>query len=723
MTIFNYEVDADGIAIITWDLPNKKMNVLNMEGIAELNVAMDKAIDDEAVKGVIITTGKDDFAGGMDLKIIAKMKLDAGDDPANGLYNGIMDFHHMLRKIERAGADPKTNKGGKPVAWAGKGITAGIGTEIALACQRRIMADTPRGKIGLPEIKVGIFPGAGGTTRVTRMMGLMAAAPILMEGNLFAPAKAKSAGLIDEVVAEDELMTRAREWVLNAKEDDIIKPWDKKSYKFPGGGPYHPAGAMNFIGANAMIHGKTQGVYPAAKAMLSAIYEGAQVPFDRAIEIECRYFTNILMNPSSSAMIETLFINKEAIEKGANRPDVPDQSVKKVSVLGAGMMGSGIAFISAKAGIEVVLLDRDLESAERGVASIEAIVDQGMKRGKVTAEKKAKIMGMITATADYADLKGSDLVIEAVFEDPQVKAEATQKSEAVIADDAIFATNTSTLPITELAKASRNDANYIGMHFFSPVHKMPLLEIIKGENTGDIAIAKALDFARQTGKTPIVVNDARFFYANRCIIPYINEGHRLVAEGVSPAMVENAAKGLGFPVGPLQLTDETSIDLGVKIAKATKEALGDAYDTDADEVVFKLFELGRLGRKSNAGFYDYDDKGKRTGLWNGLGEHWPVQDGKYDLTTVKNRLMMVQILEALRALEENVLLDVREGDVGAIMGWGFAPWSGGPFHYIDMYGSDRVAAICADLTERFGDRFKAPKNLLDKAKSGGKFTS
>ncbi len=721
MTIFHYEVGADGVAIITWDLPEKSMNVLTFQGIDEINSAIDKVISDENVKGAVITSAKKDFAGGMDLNVIAKMKSDAGDDPANNLYDGIMQFHAFLNKIERAGADPKTNKGGKPIAWAARGTCAGIGTEIALATHKRFMADTKRGKIGLPEIKVGIFPGAGGTTRVTRMMGLMNAAPVLLEGKLFDPKKAKQIGLVDELTSDEELLEKARAWVLNATPQEIVKPWYDKKFKFPGGGPYHPAGAMNFIGANAMVHGNTQGVYPAAKAMLSAIYEGAQVPFERALEIEARYFTQILLDPRSGAMIETLFINKEAIEKGANRPNVPDQSVKKVAVLGAGMMGQGIAFISAKAKIEVILLDRDKASAEGGKAAVESIIDQGVKRGKVTNETKEAMLSLIKPTDDYADLEGCDLVIEAVFEDVGVKAEATQKAEAVIPKDAIFATNTSTLPITELAKASRDATNFIGMHFFSPVHKMPLLEIIKGAETGDIAVAKALDFARQTRKTPIVVNDARFFYANRCIIPYINEGIAMVQEGVAPALIENAAKQLGFPVGPLQLTDETSIDLGVKIAKATKAALGSEYEAIADEVIFKLFELERLGRKSNAGFYEYDEKGKRTGLWAGLSENWPVEDDKYDLKTVQDRLIAIQVLEALRALEEDVLLDIREGDVGAIMGWGFAPWSGGPFHYIDIVGAKTFAETCKKLQSEFGARFAPPKNLLEKAKLDEKF--
>ena len=685
MSDFTYSVDADGVATLTWDVPGKSMNVMTREAFADVNDMVDKALADDKVKGIIVTSGKKDFAGGMDLNVLATIREGAGDNPAQALFDFTMSGHHILRKLERAGLDPKTNKGGKPVVCAIPGTCAGIGTEVALACHRRIMADNPKAKIGLPEILVGLFPGGGGTTRFSRMVGAMAASPVLLEGRMLDPKKAKASGLIDEVVAPEDLLKRAKEWVLSATDADIVKPWDQKGWKMPGGAPYHPAGFMTFVGASAMVHGKTQGVYPAAKALLSAVYEGAMVPFDTALKIEARWFTSVLMNPSSSAMIRSLFLNKEALEKGANRPDVADQKVKKVGVLGAGMMGAGIAYVSANAGIEVVLIDAKQEAADKGKAYSEGLLDKGMKRGKVTEEKKAEVLGRINATTDYAALEGCDLIVEAVFEDIGVKADVTAKAEAVIPEAAIFATNTSTLPISDLAKASKRPEQFIGIHFFSPVDKMLLVEIIKGRETGDVAVAKALDFVRQIRKTPIVVNDARFFYANRCIIPYINEGLRMVAEGVEPALVENAAKLLGFPLGPLQLVDETSIDLGVKIAKATKAAMGDAYpDSAVDEVLFAMADKGRLGRKSNAGFYAYDEKGGRQGLWEELGAVWPVAEAQPDLSEVQHRLMMAQVLEAVRALEEGVLEDIREGDVGAILGWGFAPWSGGPFSWLDM---------------------------------------
>ncbi len=719
MTDFTTTIDADGVATITWDVPGKSMNVMSLAGFAELNSQIDAALADSAVKGIIITSGKKDFAGGMDLNVIAKMRDDGG---AEGIFNGVMDMHAILRKIERAGMDPKTLKGGKPIVAALPGTALGIGLEVPLSCHRIIAADNPKAKIGLPEIMVGIFPGAGGTTRLVRKMGAMMAAPYLLEGKLSDPKGAKAGGLIDEVVAPEDLLSRAKEWVLSAKEADLVKPWDAKGYKMPGGTPYHPAGFMTFVGASAMVHGKTMGVYPAAKALLSAVYEGAMVPFDTALKIEARNFTSVLMNPSSSAMIRSLFINKEALEKGANRPEAPDQTVKKVGILGAGMMGAGIAYVSANAGIEVILIDAAQDAADRGKAYSEGILDKGIARRKVTPEKKAEVLGRITATTDYAALAGCDLIVEAVFEDMKVKAEVTAKVEAVVDADCIFASNTSTLPISELAKASQRPAQFIGIHFFSPVDKMMLVEIIRGKETGDVAVAKALDYVRQIRKTPIVVNDARFFYANRCIIPYINEGIRMVAEGVEPALVENAAKLVGMPLGPLQLVDETSIDLGVKIAKATKLAMGDAYpDGAVDEVLFWMADQGRLGKKANAGFYTYDAAGKREGLWDGLEGRYPVADTQPDLTHVQQRLLMAQVLEAVRALEDGVLTDIREGDVGAILGWGFAPWSGGPFGWLDIIGAARAVEICDALTQSEGARFATPDLLRDMAASGKTF--
>ncbi|WP_415402058.1 3-hydroxyacyl-CoA dehydrogenase NAD-binding domain-containing protein [Tateyamaria sp. SN3-11] len=720
MADFTLNKDADGIATITWDVADKSMNVMSLEGLETLNDLIDDVLADDAVKGVVITSGKDTFAGGMDLNLLAKMKEDAGDNPAKGLFEGTMKMHGLLRKIERAGMDPKTNKGGKPIAAALPGTAAGIGLELPLATHRIFLANNPKAKVGLPEIMVGIFPGAGGTTRLVRKLGAMGASPLLLEGKMLSPDKAKGT-LVDEVV--DDPVAAAREWVLNASDADLVKPWDAKGYKMPGGAPYHPAGFMTFVGAAAMVNGKTQGVYPAAKALLSAVYEGALVPFDTALKIEARWFTNVLMNPSSGAMIRSLFLNKEALEKGAVRPaGIPDQRVNKLGVLGAGLMGAGIALVSAQAGIEVVLIDRDQEAADKGKSYSEAYLKKGMSRGKVTQEKADALLARITPTPDLDALKGCDLIIEAVFEDPKVKADITAKVEAVIPEDCIFASNTSTLPISELAKASKNQEQFIGIHFFSPVEKMLLVEIIKGKETGDRAVAKALDYVRQIRKTPIVVNDARFFYANRCIIPYVNEGARMVTEGVEPALIENAAKLVGMPLGPLQLTDETAIDLGAKIARATMAAMGDDYPkSGADDLIFWLEAEGRLGRKANAGFYSYDEKGKRIGLWDGLNVKYPLADDQPEVVEVQHRLLFSQVLEAVRALEEGVLMDIREGDVGAILGWGFAPWSGGPLSWLDIIGAPYAAERCDQLEAKYGERFKCPALLREMAEKNQTF--
>ncbi len=722
MTEFTLSKDADGVATITWDVPGKSMNVMSYDGLSQLNDCIDQALADDEIKGVIITSGKEgSFAGGMDLNLLAVMKEQAGDDPAKGLFEGTMNIHALLRKIELAGMDPKTKKGGKPIATVLPGTAAGIGMELPLSTHRIFAGENPKAKYGLPEILIGIFPGAGGTTRMVRKVGAIAAAPLLLEGKLLDVKKAKGAGYVDEIAADP--MAAAKEWVLNAKDADLVKPWDAKGYKMPGGAPFSPAGFPNFVGAAAMVHGKTQGAFPAAKALLSAVYEGALVDFDTAIRIEARWFTTVLLNPSSGAMIRSLFLNKEALEKGAVRPaGIPDQSVKKIGVLGAGMMGAGIALVSAQAGMEVVLIDRDQAAADKGKAYTEAYLDKGMKRGKVTAEKKEAMLGRITATPELEQLQGCDLIIEAVFEDPGVKAEMTKKVEAIIPEDCIFASNTSTLPITDLAKASVRPEQFIGIHFFSPVEKMFLVEIIKGKETGDRAVAKALDYVRQIRKTPIVVNDARFFYCNRCIIPYVNEGARMITEGVSAVLIDNAARQLGFPVGPINLTDETSIDLGAKIARATKAAMGDAYsESTADDLIFWMEEQGRLGRKANAGFFDYDEKGKRLGYWKGLQEKYPLADEQPDLIEVQERLMFAQVLEAVRALEEGVVEDIREADVGAILAWGFAPWSGGPLSWVDIIGTPYAAERCDQLAAKYGERFACPPLLREMAEKGQTF--
>ena len=721
MADFTIKIDPDQIATIIWDCPQKPFNILNFEAIKLLDTLIDKILIDENIIGAVITSAKPDFAAGMDLKVLADLKKLNGDNPAEGLFTGFMQMHSIMRKIERAGMDPKTNKGGKPIVTVLPGTALGIGLEIPLCTHRIFAANNDKAKIGLPEIKVGIFPGAGGTTRLVRKLGIFGASEFLLEGKTLDPMRAKSAGLIDEVSATP--MADAKAWIMAASDPDIVKPWDQKGYKLPGGAPYTPSGFMTFVGASAMVNGKTMGAYPATKALMSAVYEGSLVPFDTALRIEARWFTNIVMNPSSSAMIRSLFISKGALEKGAVRPkNVPDQSVRIIGILGAGMMGAGIALVAAQAGIEVVLVDQDQNSANKGKEYSEKYLTDGIKRGKISEKIKEETLNRILATDDYTKLADADLVIEAVFEDTKVKSDVTKAAVEVIHKDCIFASNTSTLPISELAKASKHPENYIGIHFFSPVEKMLLVEIIKGEKTESRAVAKALDFVRQIKKTPIVVNDARFFYANRCIIPYLNEGLRMITEGIPPSIIESAAKQLGFPLGPIQLVDETSIELGAKIARATKAAMGALYPNEQiDKILFWMEQEGRLGRKAGAGFFNYNEKGKREGFWKGLEEKYPLSTTIPAFEDVQHRLMFIQALEAVRALEEGVLMDIREGDVGAILGWGFAPWSGGPLSWLDILGTPYAAERCQTLCETYGQRFECPPLLADMGKNNEAF--
>lgn len=723
MTDFRTETDADGVAVIAWDLPDRKMNVLTFEGVQQLADAAEAALADPAVRGIVITSAKRDFAGGMDLSVLARMKAAAGDEPARGIFEGVMRLHGLLRRIERAGMDPRTRKGAKPVACALPGTAAGIGYELALACHRIFAADREDARIGLPEIKVGLFPGAGGTTRLVRKLGAMAAAPFLLEGRMVAPGAARAAGLIDEVVPAAELLARAKAWVLAASDADCVKPWDARGYRIPGGAPYHPAGYMTFVGASAMVNGRTQGVYPAARALLSAVYEGALVDFDTALRIEARHFTRVMMDPTAEAMIRTLFLDKEALEKGARRPDAAPAPVARLGVLGAGMMGAGIAQVAAAAGIETVLIDQSAEAAAAGRTRATAAFDKAARRGRMTPDAAAEAAGRLQATDDFAALAGCELIVEAVFEDAEVKAEVTARAEAA-APEAVFASNTSTLPITDLARAHSRPERFLGLHFFSPVDRMLLVEVIRGKATSDAAVARALDFARQIRKTPIVVGDARFFYANRCILPYLNEGIRMVGEGVRPALIENAARLLGLPLGPLQLIDETSIELGVRIARATRAAMGDAYpDGDVDTILFAMAEAGRMGRKAGKGFYAYDAAGKRTGLWEGLSGLAPSTPTQPDLSEVQARLLFAQVLEAVRALEAGVLTDIREGNVAAILGWGFCPWSGGPFAWLDRIGAAEAVATAQALARTHGPRFAPPPLLEEMAEAGDRFAT
>jgi 3-hydroxyacyl-CoA dehydrogenase/enoyl-CoA hydratase/3-hydroxybutyryl-CoA epimerase len=733
--MINYSVDGDGIATITWDMPGRTMNVLNEGSMTAFAEAAEKAIKDTAVKGVVLASGKADFIAGADLDML--LNVDSSD------AEGLMEQFSRLQKMFRA-----METGGKPWVAAINGTALGGGFEICLACHYRIAADNPRAKIGQPEVKLGLLPGGGGTQRIPRLIGVMNAAPILLEGKDQTVQQAKSLGLIHEVVPAGELIARAKAW-LNAPAGEkiaptwtkgltldarAVQPWDRPGFKvpgFPGGQVWSPVGLQTFIGGNAMIAGKTWGVYPAPKAIMSCVYEGLQLPFDTALKVETRYFVSLLRNPVAKSMIRTLFFGLQDANRLARRPQgVAKQEYKKIGIIGAGFMGAGIANVSARAGLEVVLVDQDQAAADKGRKHVEDDLAKDASRGRISQEQAAQILGRVTASGDYQAFADCDLVIEAVFEKREVKAEVTRKAEAMLAETAIFASNTSTLPITGLAEASVRPANFIGLHFFSPVEKMPLVEIIIGKKTSQETLARALDYVQKIRKTPIVVNDSRGFFTSRVCGAYIGEGIRLLQEGVPAAMIENSARMAGMPVGPLSLNDEVAIDLSWKIIEQSQKDLGDKYiASGTEETVKKMVELGRHGRKTGKGFYDYAPDGKKS-LWPELKKMFPEKpelalgegaDKHAKAAEVRKRLLYVQAVDAARCLEANVLMAPADGDVGSIMGLGFAPQTGGAISLIDQVGVKTFVAECDALKKKYGAQFEVPKLLRKMAKNGESF--
>ncbi|HEY5216732.1 MAG TPA: 3-hydroxyacyl-CoA dehydrogenase NAD-binding domain-containing protein, partial [Pseudolabrys sp.] len=606
---------------------------------------------------------------------------------------------------------------GKPWVCALNGTAMGGGFELALACHQRIAADNLKTRLGLPEIKIGLFPGAGGTQRIARMLPPADALQFLLKGDQLKTDRAKAMKLIDAVVPAGDLVKAAKDWIKAG--GNPVAAWDVKGFKPPGGPVYSKAGMMVFPPANAIYRRETYDNYPAARAILQVVYEGLQLDMDTALRVESRWFAKILRSPEAAAMIRTLFVSMQELNKGARRPaDVPPTSFKKIGVIGAGFMGAGIAQVSAAAGLAVVLIDRDQETADKGKAGVHKSLTDRVNKGRMKSAERDALLSLITPTPDYGALKDCDLVIEAVFEDRKIKAEVIAKVQAAIGDKVIFASNTSTLPITSLAAEFKDQQRFIGIHFFSPVDRMMLVEIILGKQTGDKALAAALDYVRAIRKTPIVVNDSRGFYTSRVVGTYIREGHLMLAEGVPAAMIENVGRMAGMPVGPLSLNDEVAVDLAWKILKATEADLGAAaidprQKTLLEEMVEKR---GRFGRKNGKGFYDYP-QGQPKKLWPGLADLQPVKldpDG-IDVQELKDRLLAMQALETARCFEEKVLTDVREADVGSILGFGFAPFSGGTLSYIDMMGANRFVELCRKLEAKYGARFAPSKLLLDLA--------
>ncbi|MER9231918.1 3-hydroxyacyl-CoA dehydrogenase NAD-binding domain-containing protein [Mesorhizobium sp. M0622] len=720
-TNFTLDIDADGIAMITWDMPDRSMNVFTEEVMLELNAIVDKVAGDAAIKGAVITSGKDTFSGGADITMLQKMlatfaadKVKDTEKATKALFDNAGTMNGLFRKLETSG---------KPWVSAINGTCMGGAFELSLACHGRVAADSDKVRMALPEVKIGIFPGAGGTQRVPRLTDQQQALQMLTSGQTLSPQKAKSMGLIHEIAEPDKLVETAKAMIRNGLKP--VAPWDEKGFKLPGAPIYSMAGANLWPPAIAILRRETYGNYPAAAAILKCVYEGLLVPFDTALRIEQRYFTEIMQTREAAAMIRSLFVSLQELNKGARRPaGVPETKFKKIGVLGAGFMGAGIAYVTAKAGIPVVLLDRDMESATKGKAHSDNLISDQVKKGRAKPQDKDQLLSLITPTADYADLAGCDLVVEAVFEDSAVKKDATEQAEAVLKPSAIFASNTSTIPITSLARNSARPKNFIGIHFFSPVDKMMLVEIILGKKTGDKALATAIDFVRAIKKTPIVVNDTRGFYVNRCVLRYMSEAYKMLIEGVPAPMIENAAKAAGMPVGPLALTDETAIDLAQKIMKQTMRDLGaKAVDPKQMALINTMVDThGRLGRKNGKGFYDYPAKPAKKKLWPGLRDLYPqLAAEKVDYEELKQRLLVTIALEAVRVMEEGIVTDPREADVGSILAFGFAPYTGGALSYIDGIGVKKFANIAKGLQKKYGAEFKAPKLLLDMAEKGETF--
>ena len=722
LTTFRFEPDADGIGLLTWDMPGRSMNVITEEVMAELDRVIDHVAGDPAIKGCVVTSGKATFSGGADLAMLHRLASDYergrredGEDAAMArFFAGSRRLSQLFRKLETSG---------KPWAAAINGLCLGGAFELALSCHHRVLAEGESARVGLPEVKVGIFPGAGGTQRVPRLMPTGDALQMLVRGEQIRPAAAKAMGLVHALAPVGELIAAAKRWI--AEGGKGVAPWDEKGFKPPSGRVFSPAGLMTWPPANAIYRRETQDNYPGAKAILQSVYEGLLVPIDTGLTIESRLFAHVLRSRPAAAMIRSLFISMGELNKGARRPkEVPPTSLKRLGVLGAGFMGAGIGYVAAQAGLEIVLVDQTQEAADKGKAHAHKLMSDQIAKGRAKTADRDALLARITATADFGALKGCDLVIEAVFEDRAVKAEATRRAQAVIGPEVVFASNTSTLPITSLAETALDAANFLGVHFFSPVEKMPLVEIIRGARTGDKAVAVAVDLVKMLKKTPIVLNDGRGFYANRCVFAYLLEGHLMLREGVPPAMIENTARQAGMPVGPLSLSDEVAIDLCRKVMLAARADLGDdAVDAGQMDLLDTMVEReGRLGRKNRKGFYDYPEQGRKR-LWPGLAQFQPapLDPDTIDVADLKQRFLVAQAIAAVSAVEDGILTDPREADVGSIVGFGFAPFTGGTLSYIEGIGLPQFALLCDDLAKRHGPRFSPPALVLDLAREHDTF--
>lgn len=712
----NFSAQSDnGIITVTIDQTERKMNVIG-EGFNEAFATItDAFINDQDAKGLILTSGKSTFVVGADIDQLATIET------AEQAFDLVEDLKTSLRRLETSG---------KPVVAAITGTALGGGLELALACHYRIAIDSPKTssttKLGLPEVKLGLLPGGGGTQRLPRLIGIQKALELMTQGKELRPQQALEIGFIDDVAHDDdELISKAKAWINDNPKAQ--QPWDKKGFKIPGGDSNHPKMVQVFSMAPAMANQKSHGNYPAITHILSSVFEGCLTDIDNGLKIESRFFVACVLSDVSKNMINSLWTQLNSIKKGQSRPQGFERSkVSKVGILGAGMMGAGIAYVSAKAGMEVVLLDTAIEGAEKGKSYSTKLLDKAISRGRSTKDKKQALLDLIKTTTSYDDLEGCDLIIEAVFEDIDIKAECTRQSEAVIPETAFYASNTSTLPITELAKASKRPNQFIGLHFFSPVDKMPLVEIIVGEKTDDATLATGFDYVGQIGKTPIVVNDSRGFYTSRVFGTYVSEGIAMLAEGVHPRSIEVAGMKSGMPMPPLALQDEVSLSLSLHVMEQTKKAMEAEGKTftphPAMSVVEKMVkEFGREGKKVSKGFYDYPENGEKH-LWSDLTELYQTTDEQPSQQDLVDRLLYVQANETAKCYEENVVRTVADANIGSIFGWGFAPNQGGTLQFINSVGVDKFVARSRELAQKYGARFEPAQILVAMAAKGEVFS-
>ncbi|MEV7565920.1 3-hydroxyacyl-CoA dehydrogenase NAD-binding domain-containing protein [Streptomyces tanashiensis] len=718
-TTIRWEQDETGIVTLVLDDPNQSANTMNQAFRASIKAIADRVeAEKDSIRGIIYTSAKKTFFAGGDLKDMVK----AGPEHAQDIFDSAIEIKTALRRIETLG---------KPVVAALNGAALGGGYEIALASHHRVALDAPGSKIGLPEVTLGLLPGGGGVARTVRLMGITdALLKVLLQGTQYAPKRALDSGLVHEVAATpEEMMAKAIAFIDAHPESH--QPWDVPGHRIPGGTPSNPKFAANLPAFPANLRKQLNGApYPAPRAIMAAAVEGSQVDFETALVIESRYFTELVIGQTAKNMIQAFFFDLQAVNSGASRPkDVAKRQVRKVAVLGAGMMGAGIAYSCARAGIEVVLKDVSAESAAKGKAYSEKLCAKAVSRGRTTQEKADALLARITPTAEVADLAGCDAVIEAVFEDTSLKHKVFQEIQHVVEPDALLCSNTSTLPISVLAEGVERQTDFIGLHFFSPVDKMPLVEIIKGERTGDEALARAFDLVRQINKTPIVVNDSRGFFTSRVIGHFINEGVAMVGEGIEPASIEQAAAQAGYPAKVLSLMDELTLTLPRKIRNETKKAVEEAGGTwvthPGEAVIDRMVdEFGRPGRSGGAGFYEYGEDGGRGKLWPGLREHFAKPGYEIPFRDMQERMLFSEALDTVRLLEEGVLTSVADANIGSIMGIGFPAWTGGILQYINGYegGVAGFVARARELAETYGERFAPPALLVEKAERGETFS-